>query len=269
MYHISMNALEILLEKYPYKRWDWKFLSVNPNITQDFIKRYPDKPWIIDNNKYITRTVNNYLDDDYDTFTIKLNEYEKWAVISQDLTITLDFIEKNIDMPFNWHFISRNPNITIDFIKKYPNVQWNWRNISENKGISMNDIEMNPDMPWNLNGISCNPNLTSEFIEKYPENRSASDKSWNWELISQNPNINIEYIEKKYVSCISSSEWKWVIISRSPSITFDFIEKNIDKINWGSLSRNTFEHQNMLLLKRERLLKFTKLHESLIDVIIG
>lgn len=259
-----MNALEILLEKYPDKRWDWGCISINPNITQDFIKRYPDKPWIINNHKYITQTVNDYLDD-YNT--IKLSKNDTWAIISQDLNITLNFIEKNIDMPFNWHFISQNPNITIDFIKKYPNVQWNWRNISENKGILMDDIEMNIDMPWDWNwiGISCNPNLTTAFIEKYPDTNRSTNERWNWDFISRNPNINIEYIEKNYAK---DDAFKWVIISRSPSITIDFIEKNIDKINWGSLSRNTFEHQNMLLLKHERLLKFTKLHESLIDMIL-
>lgn len=53
-----MNALEILLEKYPDKSWNWKFLSVNPNITHDFIKRYPDKPWIIHNcSQRINQTV--------------------------------------------------------------------------------------------------------------------------------------------------------------------------------------------------------------------
>ena len=29
----------------PYKQWDWKYLSFDPNITWDVIRDNPNKPW--------------------------------------------------------------------------------------------------------------------------------------------------------------------------------------------------------------------------------
>ena len=33
------------IEKYPYKPWNWKYMSQNPNLTMEIIEKYPDKPW--------------------------------------------------------------------------------------------------------------------------------------------------------------------------------------------------------------------------------
>ena len=40
--------------------------------------------------------------------------------------ITIEFIEKYPDKPWDWYWISSNPNITIEFIEKYPDKPWNW-----------------------------------------------------------------------------------------------------------------------------------------------
>ena len=61
-----MNTLTYLLEKYPDKPWNWRWISMNPNITVDFIEKHPDKPW-------------------------------DWEGISMNPNITIDFIEKHID----------------------------------------------------------------------------------------------------------------------------------------------------------------------------
>jgi DNA-dependent RNA polymerase auxiliary subunit epsilon len=37
--------LEKLLEKYPDKPWNWRWISKNPNLTMEFIEKNPDKPW--------------------------------------------------------------------------------------------------------------------------------------------------------------------------------------------------------------------------------
>ena len=79
----------------------------------------------------------------------------------------------------NWDAISSNyPNITMEFIEKHPDKPWNWYYISLNSNITMEIIEKYPNKPWNWGGISMNPNLTMEIIEKYP------NKPWNWEWIS-------------------------------------------------------------------------------------
>ena len=40
-----MNTLTYLLEKHPELPWNWDDISMNTNITMEFIETYPEKPW--------------------------------------------------------------------------------------------------------------------------------------------------------------------------------------------------------------------------------
>ena len=44
----------------------------------------------------------------------------------------MDDIDKNLDMSWNWDFITDYPNLTIEFVCKYPNNPWNWDRLSRN-----------------------------------------------------------------------------------------------------------------------------------------
>ena len=74
-----------------------------------------------------------------------------------------------------------------------------------------------------------------KFIEKY------IDKPWNNKFISQNYNIIPHELKKR-----CPGRFRWDGISQNPNITIDFIEKYIDKLDFGSLSINTFTYQNKL-----------------------
>ena len=39
------NPLNVLLERFPEKPWNWYGLSCNPNITLKDILNHPEKPW--------------------------------------------------------------------------------------------------------------------------------------------------------------------------------------------------------------------------------
>jgi hypothetical protein len=41
----KLNDLLILLQLFPTKDWNYDWLSSNLNITWEFIKQNPDKPW--------------------------------------------------------------------------------------------------------------------------------------------------------------------------------------------------------------------------------
>ena len=91
-----------LIENNPDKKWDWRKLSGNPNITMDIIRENPDKPW-------------------------------DWVEISCcNQNITWDIIEENPYKPWDFYNISENPNITINDIQNYPNKSWKWYAISRN-----------------------------------------------------------------------------------------------------------------------------------------
>ena len=74
-----------------------------------------------------------------------------------------------------------------------------------------------------------------EFIEKYP------DKDWYWGCsgISYNRNITLEWIEK-----YPNKPWDLNSISINPSITLEIIEYFKNKIDFNSLSQNTFKYHN-------------------------
>ena len=62
------TTLESLVNRYPFKMWDWGAMSRNLAITPDFIAANLDKPW-------------------------------SWGWLSQNPIITPDFIAANPDLP--------------------------------------------------------------------------------------------------------------------------------------------------------------------------
>jgi hypothetical protein len=62
----------------PDKRWEWNYISRNPNITMDIIQSNPDKPW-------------------------------DWCMISRNPNLTMEIINANPDKPWNWNDIRKNP----------------------------------------------------------------------------------------------------------------------------------------------------------------
>jgi len=97
-----MNELQKLIEKYPDKPWNWRGISLNPNITWKFIETNQDKPW-------------------------------NWSYLSSNPNITMEIIEANPNKLWDWACISMNPNITWEIIEANPDKPWNWLYISRNK----------------------------------------------------------------------------------------------------------------------------------------
>ena len=45
-----------LIEKFPEKKWNWFYISSNPNVTMEYIEKHPEKDWhwdIISRNKFL------------------------------------------------------------------------------------------------------------------------------------------------------------------------------------------------------------------------
>ena len=104
--------------------------------------------------------------------------------------IKMEFINTNLDKPWDWQGISRNPNITMKYIKENPDKPWNWYGISWNPNITMKDILENPDNPWNWNGISRNPFTRDkqEFqFQQYRRHLACYRIQQHWHRIRSNP----------------------------------------------------------------------------------
>ena len=128
--YIQLN----LIEKYPHK-WNYYHLSKNPNLTEEFILKYPYKEWdiieLIQNNKITNfnalskfRIIDQYIIDAYPN---KSWDWE-WLIENRDIEveeyISFNLIEKYKNKWDYWK-LSFNPNLTEEFISKYPHQNWN------------------------------------------------------------------------------------------------------------------------------------------------
>ena len=246
----DLDQLFPVINKYSDKPWDWKWISINPNLTMEIINKYSDKPW-------------------------------DWENISNHENITMEMIEKYPHIPWVWgdYGISNNPNLTMEIIEKYPDKPWCWKIISRNPNITMLIIDKYPNKPWVWGewGISMNPNITIEMIEKYP------DKDWEWGGfgywgITTNNNITMEFI-KKY----PMNPWDWGYISSNKNLTIEFLLETIKKFphiswDWGGISTNRFKidyekELNKLIktyvkekiIEENKIQNFKKIEEELIQ----
>jgi len=80
---ISMhqNTTLNIIENYPEYRWDWDFISENPNLTWDFVLKNPDKPW-------------------------------SWSKISQQDFVDVDLIKKYPNYDWDFEIIAHKKKIT-------------------------------------------------------------------------------------------------------------------------------------------------------------
>ena len=93
-----------------------------------------------------------------------------------------NFINDNLDKPWEWKYLTSNPNIT------------------------MNIIEKNLDKNWNWKYISLNPNLTWEFLENNLNFLLTDLEECNsfWTYLTQHPNISrsskkeIHYFDREF-----------------------------------------------------------------------
>jgi len=141
-----------------------------------------------------------------------------------------DFINDNLDKPWDWNWISKNSNITWNIIRENPDKPWDWGWISWNPNITWDIIIENPDKPWEWEGISDNPNITMDIIRENP------DKPWDWIIISENTfqkekELFIEDAYKKYLATYKIQQW-WKNITMSPhyKIGRKYINKKYDEL---------------------------------------
>jgi hypothetical protein len=92
-------------------------------------------------------------------------------------------------MPWYWGYsgLSENPSISPEFVEKHIDKPWHWGRygLSSNPSISPEFVEKHIDKPWYWGryGLSNNPSISPEFIEKYID----KPWEWGWRGLSSNP----------------------------------------------------------------------------------
>lgn len=276
------NHLTRLINKYPENPWEWACISYNPNITLDYMKLHEDNinwEWAVINPNIKLEDLSGKLLDDYlisqnPTLVIEkekqlqsslLNRLDKltdddWYNLSSNPNISLDFIRKNLDKPWNWDKLLYNPNITWESIKEFnkldywylsciPIVTWDIVKSSSNLGIN-----------WDFYLLSRNPNISWEIINE------NIFEPWDWFQLSKHPNITFEDILTNL-----DAPWNWSGVSLNPNLTCSIVEENSDIYhlwNWTYISCNQFNHHPYFQSETYRR-KMTKIfHDKIVKELL-
>jgi hypothetical protein len=198
------------------KKWWWRKLSFNTNLTLSFI-----------------RANRNRLD---------------WELLSANPIITLNIVNNNPDLDWNYKGLSRNPNITWDIVLKNPEKNWNYRELLINPNITPDIVEKNPDK-FNVDDkyywLSRNTNVTIEYIKKYSDDCDMSsisrlNSNITLDIVKSNSDINYWGLDEfsLYNTNIDLSDWllnksfNWDIknLSMNSSIFWQIMNLNREKL---------------------------------------
>ena len=151
-----------------------------------------------------------------------------YAMLSSNPNLTIEYVMKHLDKPWNWFHLSWNESISIHDVLLNSSLPWDWRWISSTKpGVTFQIIEAHPHIPWDFMALS--KNLSFEDIINHPET------PWNIEYLSFNKSVPLSYV-------LQHLDWNWDWHGVSILIV-----KNIDDVisnmhvqhwNWRALSLN-------------------------------
>jgi hypothetical protein len=151
------NMTMEFIERHRDKPWAMSGLSMNPNITVEFIKSHQQqRNWSLYNVVWSTKHITNELVD-YCIEEICRNQNtdkskEIYRLLSTNYNLTQEFIEQNIDKPWDWKKLSRARCITIDFIERHIDKPWDWKNMEFIKGVII-------EYPYNNKNYQYNPKM--------------------------------------------------------------------------------------------------------------
>ena len=177
-----------LIEKYKNK-WGYWSLSENPNLTEEFILKYPDKDWDIE-------------------YLIKKNKIIDFNALSKFKYLNQRIIDKYRNSPWNWEWIIENTNIYTEYripfnlIEKYKyKYKWDYWYLSYNPDLTEEFILKYPYKNWDIRHLIKNNKITNfktlskfKYINNYIIS-NYSDKPWDWDWLIENNIINV----KKYI----------------------------------------------------------------------
>lgn len=231
--------------------WDWQFLSLNPSIKMDTIKKFQDYWW------YPALSRNPNLDKKF--VEDNINKEWSWYWLSRHPAIDMDFVKENIKKKWDYNALSKRKDYTPEFIREYFPKDYTQRTIpqedgydelgepkyietkiergatynylSNNPNIYPDDVKSEPDKPWSKSGLCLNPNFPPQFFE---QEKFKMDPI----RLTDNPNLSIEYLEEEIPGEDGKRIdlfWDFWGLSEKKFITPEFILKYPSK-DWDMFS---------------------------------
>lgn len=140
------NVFWHTVKNYPNIKWNYKFLSCNPNITLEIILKNLDKNW-------------------------------SWKYFSYNPNFKLEYILRFPILNWDWEYISENL-LTPFFLNKHPHFPYCKNSIQMNAAFTFQDIIDHPKITPNMCYISLNPGI------KLLDIRENLGYRWDWFLLS-------------------------------------------------------------------------------------
>lgn len=126
------------IQENPHLPWDWQGVSLNPNLTIDFIENNWDKNWCFDRLSNAECLNCCFLDR-------HLDKNWNWKNISRSVYISVDILEKYSHFPWDFDEMSVNKNLNVDIVCKYQRENWNWKKMSRNEFHHFLDLSPDSD----------------------------------------------------------------------------------------------------------------------------
>jgi hypothetical protein len=192
----------------PQIKWNYKLLSINPNITWEFIKETIE-----------SKTYN------------KLPKNNRWninSLCSHNRSITLDIIRKN---KYKWNFsrLSKNSIITPKIVEDNPDIPWDKNELAKNPNFSWAYLLEHyfEDESELVIHYSNNPNINIKdilsnleyWVDWIDDKNNIEGKIWI--NLSSNPGISIQNIVDH-----PELPWEFGIMGLNPNLTFKTIADN-------------------------------------------
>ena len=203
----------------PANFYRWDWQSLTENLGFPVVKKYPDLPW-----QY--QTLNAKTIDDWEYVIDKPNFYISYNFIKyMPLKYVPDFIELQKrrlykeDYEYFLEELSQNIHLYLQFIKTHTEIEWVFNILSEHLPIT--EIQKDLTLPWNYDYISINKTLTVDFVIQHSDEK--------WFHLSENENIDFEKIQEAGLEDLID----FVELSQSDNYKtgVNFILKNLDKLD--------------------------------------
>jgi hypothetical protein len=268
------TELESMLLTYPNEKWNFKKLSMNPNISLKFIKDTsngignPQFKW---DYEYISKNPN--LTEQF--INENISNYWNLEIILENFNISVYYIKK-IKMTnriLHGYYLSRNYTLTIDFVKNNLDVVWNWDQVLKNPSITELDIKYNPQLPWKV--ITYHWDNNGAFIENnilYPE---CIDYKIQYNKKLKNDILNTRH-EKVPIdlSTTCNKYFKFITSEYNGNLTLDIIY-NHPNYNWDfdAISSNRFNYSYKvysinIIKKWYKRLKMSQMYFAIAEILI-
>uniref|UniRef100_A0A6C0KPM0 Uncharacterized protein n=1 Tax=viral metagenome TaxID=1070528 RepID=A0A6C0KPM0_9ZZZZ len=163
-YNFCISNVNIVedIKKFPDFGWNWKAISLNKNINEEFVLEHKDK------------LVLDYL--------------------AGNPALSLEFLKQTMHK-FHWNTteIAQNPNVNAQnfflFFNKHSfKCKERANNLTENESISLDFIFDNLHFEWNRELLNFRADITKEHILRYP------DFEWNWGIISSCKSVDKKFL---------------------------------------------------------------------------